>query len=105
MKVDLFDFELPPALIAQRPAEPRDAARLLRIGRGGLEDRRVRDLPALLRPGDLLVVNDTRVLPARLRGRRGEAAVEVTLHKDEGGGRWRAFARPARRCRPGDVIR
>jgi S-adenosylmethionine:tRNA ribosyltransferase-isomerase len=104
MRVELFDFELPPALIAQRPAVPRDAARLLVVEGEGLRDRAVRDLPALLQPKDLLVFNDTRVLPVRLWGRRGEAAVEVTLIEPLGGSRWRAFARPARKCRPGDRL-
>ena len=104
MRVDAFDFELPAGLIAQHPARPRDAARLLAVQRDGLLDRTVRDLPGLLRPGDLLVLNDTRVLPARLVGRRGGATVEVTLHAPAGERSWRAFARPARRCRPGDAI-
>lgn len=99
-----FDFDLPPGLIAQQPAEPRDAARLLHVGRGDIADRQVGDLPDLLRPGDLLVVNDTRVLPARLSGRRGDAGIEVTLHKAEGPDRWRAFARPAKRLKQGDRI-
>jgi S-adenosylmethionine:tRNA ribosyltransferase-isomerase len=103
MKVSDFDFELPPALIATRPAEPRDSARLLHVG-ARLADRLVSDLPGLLRPGDLLVVNDTRVIPARLDGRRGEARVELTLHKADGPDRWRAFARPAKRLRPGDRV-
>jgi S-adenosylmethionine:tRNA ribosyltransferase-isomerase len=104
MKTADFDFDLPPALIAGEPARPRDAARLLDIGDDGFADRRVRDLPDLLRPGDLLVYNDTRVIPARLAGRRGEARVEVTLHRREASDRWRAFARPAKRLRPGDVV-
>jgi S-adenosylmethionine:tRNA ribosyltransferase-isomerase len=110
MRVDLFDFHLPPELIAQHPVRPRDAARLLVVREGSLEDRRVRDLPALLRPGDLLVFNDTRVIPARLAGRRGAARIEVTLHQPvhEAAGseesRWRAFARPARRSRIGDLL-
>ncbi len=104
MKVDLFDYTLPPERIAARPVEPRDAARLLEVRSGGLADRRFTDLPELLRPGDLLVFNDTRVIPARLRGRRGTAGVEVTLHRDEGGGLWRVFARPARKLRPGDRV-
>ena len=109
METALFDFELPPALIAQHPVEPRDAARLLAVG-PGLSDHRVSDLPSLLRPSDLLVFNDTKVLPSRLLGRRGEAKVEVTLHKAEGPvaespTRWRAFARPAKRLREGDEIR
>ena len=108
MKTEAFDFELPPELIAQHPASPRDSARLLRVG-ARLEDHGVRDLPALLRPGDLLVFNDTKVLPSRLHGRRGEAKVEVTLHKAEGRveespARWRAFARPAKRLHEGDEI-
>src|SRR5260221_1727854 len=103
MKVSEFDFDLPEGLIADRPAVPRDAARLLVVGES-LADRRVDGLPGLLRPGDLLVVNDTRVIPARLAGRRGAARVELTLHKAEAPGRWRAFARPARRLRPGDRV-
>ncbi|MCH8809706.1 MAG: tRNA preQ1(34) S-adenosylmethionine ribosyltransferase-isomerase QueA [Proteobacteria bacterium] len=110
MRSDDFDFDLPRKLIAQHPAVPRDAARLLVVG-NGLQDRGVRDLPALLRPGDVMVVNDTRVIPARLFGRRGAANVEVTLTEPDapagggaGGGRWRALARPAKRLRPGDRI-
>ena len=89
MLTDDFDFELPRELIAQHPVEPRDAGRLLVVGRR-LEDRAFRDLPGLLRAGDVLVFNDTKVIPTRLMGRRGEARVEVTLHKPEDGGRWRA---------------
>jgi len=103
MRVDAFDFELPKELIAAHPAVPRDAARLL-VVREGLEDRRVLELPALLRPGDLLVANDTRVIPARLWGRRGGAQIEVTLHRDLGGGAWRAFPKGAKRLKPGDTI-
>ncbi|HXQ52914.1 MAG TPA: tRNA preQ1(34) S-adenosylmethionine ribosyltransferase-isomerase QueA [Stellaceae bacterium] len=103
MRVDEFDFPLPRELIADRPCEPRDAARLLVVG-DGLQDRTMRDLPRLLRRGDVLVVNDTRVIPARLDGRRGAAGVEVTLHRDLGGGRWRAFAKGARRLKQGDRI-
>jgi S-adenosylmethionine:tRNA ribosyltransferase-isomerase len=103
MRVDQFDFPLPPGLIADRPASPRDASRLLVVGER-LQDRAIRDLPRLLRPGDLLVANDTRVIPARLVGRRGAARAEVTLHKDEGGGFWRAFAKGAKRLREGDMI-
>jgi S-adenosylmethionine:tRNA ribosyltransferase-isomerase len=105
MRLDDFDFELPRRLIADRPCEPRDAARLLVIpASGGLQDRGISDLPALLRPGDLLVFNDTKVIPARLVGRRGAASVELTLHRDLGGGGWRAFAKGARRLRVGDRI-
>jgi S-adenosylmethionine:tRNA ribosyltransferase-isomerase len=112
MRVDLFDFELPDDRIALRPATPRDAARLLVVRPGPaprLEDRIVRDLPELLAPGDVLVFNDSKVIPARLRGvrARGEAMarVEVLLHRREGPDRWRAFARPAKRLAVGDRIR
>jgi S-adenosylmethionine:tRNA ribosyltransferase-isomerase len=98
-----FDFELPREAIAQHPVTPRDSARLLVVS-DGLADRVVRDLPDLLRPGDMLVVNDTRVLPVRLAGRRGEVAVSVTLHTDAGGGCWHAFAKPGRRLRVGDSV-
>jgi len=104
MRVDLFDFELPPERIAQRPAQPRDAARLLHIAPAGLRDHSVADLPNLLRPGDLLVFNDTRVIPARLDGRRGLARVSVTLHQPVTADSWRVFAKPAKRLRPGDKI-
>jgi S-adenosylmethionine:tRNA ribosyltransferase-isomerase len=104
MRVDEFDFELPPECIAQRPAEPRDAARLLAIRRDGLADRVIRDLPDLLSPGDLLVFNDTRVVPARLEGRRGAVRIEVTLHQALDADLWRVLARPAKRLRPGDRI-
>ncbi|MGF1610710.1 MAG: tRNA preQ1(34) S-adenosylmethionine ribosyltransferase-isomerase QueA [Kiloniellales bacterium] len=103
MRTDLFDFELPRELIAQHPISPRDAARLLLVGER-LRDCTLRDLPDLLRPGDILICNDTKVIPARLTGRRGAAKVEVTLHKEAGPGCWRAFARPAKRLRPGDRI-
>jgi S-adenosylmethionine:tRNA ribosyltransferase-isomerase len=110
MRTDLFDFDLPPERIALRPISPRDAARLLVVRPGGmLEDRGVRDLPDLLRPGDAVVVNDTRVIPARLRGRRigrgAEPRIEATLHRRLDGSRWRAFVRPAKRLEPGDVVR
>jgi S-adenosylmethionine:tRNA ribosyltransferase-isomerase len=105
MHIDDFDFALSPELIAAHPCEPRDAARLLFIPASGrLEDRRILDLPTLLRPGDLLVFNDTKVIPARLVGRRGAAIVEVTLHRDLGGGAWLAFAKGARRLRVGDRL-
>src|SRR6056297_681897 len=106
MKLSDFDFDLPEHLIAQHPADPRDSARLLHVPPvGAFSDLSVQDLPSLLQPGDVLVVNDTRVIPARLTGRRGEAKVEVTLHKQLGPSRWAAFAKPARRLRPGDAIR
>ena len=100
-----FDFPLPRALIAERPIEPRERARLLHIPVAGpFTDHHIADLPALLRPGDLIVYNDTKVIPARLAGQRGAATVEVTLHRDEGGGLWRALAKGARRLRLGDRI-
>ncbi len=104
MRVDLFDFSLPPERIALRPAAPRDAARMLVVDAAGMRDAVVRDLPGLLRAGDCLVFNDTRVIPAQLEGRRGEAKVGVTLHKRLGPRDWQVFMRNARRVRPGDVI-
>jgi S-adenosylmethionine:tRNA ribosyltransferase-isomerase len=105
MHIDDFAFELPRERIALRPCEPRDAARLLVIpASGGFEDRRILDLPLLLNRGDLLVFNDTKVIPARLLGRRDDAAVEITLYRDLGGGMWRAFAKGARRLRLGDCL-
>lgn len=105
MRADEIDFKLPRRLVAERPVRPRDAARLLVVEGDRLADRRFRELPRLLRPGDILVMNDTKVIPARLFGRRGAAAIEVTLHRAVAPDRWRAFARPARRLRPGDSIR
>ena len=105
MRVDLFDFDLPPENIALRPASPRDSARLLLAGgAAALEDRVVRDLPSLLRAGDVLVFNDTRVIPAQLEGRRGEARIGATLHKRLGLRQWQAFLRNAKRVREGDRI-
>lgn len=108
MDVDLFDFDLPPERIALRPASPRDAARMLVLdgaGPGGAtRDRLVSDLPGELRRGDLLVFNDTRVIPAQLEGLRGEARIGATLHKREGPRRWRAFIRNAKRLRDGETI-
>lgn len=104
MDVDLFDFELPRELIAARPVTPRDAARLLHVAAHALDDRHVRDLPGLLQPGDVLVSNDTRVIPARLFGKRGDAGVEVTLHERVALDSWKAFARPAKKLRLGDVV-
>jgi len=110
MKVDLFDFELPSDLIALRPVSPRDAARQLIIGPAGrLADDTVSNLASHLRPGDVLVFNDTRVIPARLRGRRtgrgdSEPAIEVTLHQRTTETNWLAFARPGRKLHIGDTI-
>ena len=104
MNVDLFDFALPPERIALHPAAPRDAARMLVLDGEATLDRSVGDLPAALRPGDCLVFNDTRVIPAQLEGRRGEARIAATLHKREGPRRWRAFVKGAKRLRDGDRI-
>lgn len=104
MRVDLFDFDLPADRIALRPASPRDSARLLLVDGEAFSDRTVSDLPKLLRKGDILVFNDTRVIPAQLEGRRGEARIGATLHKREGLRAWRAFVRNAKRVRDGDRI-
>jgi S-adenosylmethionine:tRNA ribosyltransferase-isomerase len=102
-----FDYDLPPAAIAQAPAETRDAARLLVIDRAGaaLDDRRMTDLPALLRPGDCLVVNDSRVIPARVLAHDAAGRpVEVLFVEAETPARWRALVRPGRRARPGAAL-
>ena len=104
LPIEAFDFALPPERIAQAPARPRDAARLLHVAREGLEDRTMRELPALLRPGDLLVLNDTKVIPARLFGRRRGAKIEITLEREVGTCEWTAFARPARKLAAGDCV-
>jgi S-adenosylmethionine:tRNA ribosyltransferase-isomerase len=99
-----FDFELPIENIAQQPTEPRDHARLLHVLPQAFSDHHIYDLPDLLRPNDLLVMNDTKVIPARLYGKRGDVTVEVLLHKKEGDKKWYAFARPGKRLRVGDNI-
>ena len=113
MRVDLFDFELPPELIAQQPAEPRDSAKLLHIGAKN-RDLQIKNLPLLLEPGDVIVVNNTKVIPCRLTGQRHQntrsngharpAKIEVTLHKQTLPDTWLAFARPARKLVSGDII-
>jgi S-adenosylmethionine:tRNA ribosyltransferase-isomerase len=110
MRTELFDFDLPPERIALRPARPRDSARLLVVRPGApFEDRIVRDLPELLREGDQLVVNDTRVIPASLSGRRigrgPETQIEANLVKRLDGSRWLAFVKPAKRLAVGDTVR
>jgi S-adenosylmethionine:tRNA ribosyltransferase-isomerase len=110
MRTDLFDFDLPAASIALRPASPRDSARMLVVqGDGALRDQTVSDLPGWLRPGDQLVVNDTKVISAQLRGRRigreTEPKIEATLIKRLDGSRWQALVKPARKLAPGDTIR
>lgn len=104
MRVDDFDFHLPDERIALRPASPRDSARLLHVQAGQLSDHIVRDLPALLRAGDVLVFNDTRVIPAQLFGKKGDAAIDVTLHMRLGTHEWLAFVRNARKLKAGDRI-
>ena len=108
MKLADFDYDLPAEAIATHPANPRDAARLLDLVGERMVDRHVRDLPSLLQAGDLLIVNNTRVIPARLSGRRGEARINITLHKHEktdgAANIWRVFAKPAKKCRPDDII-
>jgi len=113
MRTDLFDFVLPEDRIALRPAAPRESARLLVVRPGAasqFDDRTIRDLPQLLRPGDAVVVNDTKVIPAFLRGRRigrgdREPAISANLIKRLDGARWRALVRPAKRLEEGDVVR
>jgi len=110
MRTDLFDFDLPQSSIALRPASPRDAARMLVVqGDGALRDRLIGDLPQWLEPGDQLVVNDTKVIPAQLSGRRigrdTEPKIEATLIKRLDGSRWQALVKPAKKLLPGDRIR
>lgn len=109
MRLSDFDFDLPEALIALRPASPRDAARMLVVRDGELADQHVRDLAGLLRPGDALVFNDTKVIPARLMGTRerdgSTIGVEALLHRRLAPSRWTAFMRPGKRIRPGDRVR
>jgi S-adenosylmethionine:tRNA ribosyltransferase-isomerase len=104
MRVDLFDFELPQERIALRPARPRDSARLLAVEGDAIADRQIPELPDLLRPRDVLVFNDTKVIPAQLEGTRGAASIGATLHKREGPRDWQAFLRNAKRARVGDTI-
>ncbi len=104
MRLADFDFDLPQDRIAQHPARPRDAARLLHVARTALADRIVRDLPQLLRPGDVLVANDTRVIPAQLTARRGNARIGITLDQPHSDGAWHALARNARRLHAGDEL-
>jgi len=110
MRTDLFDFELPPERIALRPARPRDTARMLVVEPGtALRDKTVTELPLLLNPGDQLVVNDTKVIPAQLSGRRlgrdAEPKIEATLIKRLDGSRWQALVKPGRKLTSGDVVR
>ena len=115
MKLDAFDYELPDGRIATTPARPREAAKLLDMTPAdGFADRRMRDFPDLCQPGDVIVVNNTSVIPARLSGYRGAAKISITLHKCEisgdpnhaqgFGSHWRVFAKPAKKCRVNDII-
>ena len=104
MRVDLFDFDLPPESIALRPAVPRDSAKLLQVSGNRLSDHLVSDLPDLLGPDDILVFNDTRVIPAQLTGTRGDARIGATLHKRVDLRRWQAFIRNAKRLRVGETV-
>ena len=104
MRVDLFNFDLPQDRIALRPARPRDSARLLVVQGAVISDHEVLELPQLLRSGDVLVFNDTKVIPAQLEGRRGDASIGATLHKREGPREWQAFLRNAKRAWAGDTI-
>ena len=100
MRTDTFKFDLPSTLIAQEPAAPRDTSRLLEVYPDYLLDRQMLDLPTILQPGDLLILNDTKVLPTRFLGKRDDTNIEVTLHKSIRNDQWLAFARPARMALP-----
>ncbi len=100
-----FFYDLPPERIAKEPARPRDSARLLHVGAGPLRDAHVRDLPAFLRAGDILVVNDTKVIPAQLSAVRGDARIGITLDQQRSDGAWRVLLRNARRVQINDVLR
>jgi S-adenosylmethionine:tRNA ribosyltransferase-isomerase len=104
MKVDQFDFELPKELIAIRPAPSRDGARLLVVHGNSLKNEIVNQLPTFINAGDLMIFNDTRVIPARLSGKRRDAKMEITLHMNMSGGVWKAFAKPAKKLKTDDVI-
>ncbi len=99
-----FDYDLPQDRIAHEPVRPRDAARMLHVRDNGLTDLTIRDLPSLLRPGDILVANDTRVFPAQLRAIRGDARIGITLDRPLADGSWTALARNGRRLRVGDTL-
>ncbi len=104
MKTSLFDFEFPASSIAVTPATPRDSARMLVVQGNALEDSSILHLADFLRAGDVVVFNNTKVIPARIRGMRGLAGIEVTLHKQLEANRWSAFAKPGKRLRAGDTI-
>ena len=104
MKLDDFDYVLPPEAIAPRPAQPRTAARLLDMRGKDFVDRHIGDLPSFLAPQDVLIINNTRVIPARLEGRRGDARISITLHQRTSADCWRCFAKPAKKLRLGDEV-
>jgi S-adenosylmethionine:tRNA ribosyltransferase-isomerase len=104
MKLDSFDYALPPGFIAAKPVNPRDSARLLDLSCDLMVDRHIYDLPSLLHPGDIVVVNNTEVIPARLTGYRGKARISITLHKHESDHLWWVFAKPAKKCGIEDCI-
>ena len=104
MRLDDFDYELPASAIAHHPATPRHSARLLNLMAGGMRDARVMDLPALLNADDVLVVNNTKVIPARLIGKRGAATISITLHQQVSDAEWQVFAKPAKKLRLGDAV-
>jgi S-adenosylmethionine:tRNA ribosyltransferase-isomerase len=103
MHLSDFSYHLPPDRIATTPARPRDSARLLHVA-GTLTDHTIRDLPSLLRPGDMLVVNDTRVIPAQLTAFRGAARIGITLDKPDAQNNWQVLLRNAKRVKPGDTL-
>jgi len=104
MKLDDFDYELPSLAIADRPAFPRHQAKLLDLTADVSQDRRVIELPSLLNSDDLIIVNNTKVIPARLYGKRGDAKISITLHQQTGGNEWHAFAKPAKKLRLHDTV-
>jgi len=104
LKTSLFDFHLPESRIATRPVSPRDSARMLAVAGEEMIDGKITDLPSFLGIGDVMVFNDSRVIPARLRGKRGSAKIEILLHKNIGGSLWECFAKPARKLRTNDVV-
>lgn len=103
MLTSLFDFDLPESLIASEPVSPRDASRMLVVG-DALADKHIRDFPSFLRPHDIVIFNDTRVIPARLMGKRGDAKIEILLHKQTAPGLWQCFAKPGKKLKTGDTV-
>jgi len=104
VRTSLFDFDLPETLIASAPADPRDSSRMLVVSGDTLADETIKNFTAHLRENDIVIFNDTRVIPARLIGKRGEATVEVLLHKQQTAGVWQCFCKPAKRLKPGDLV-